>query len=193
MALRQATAERGGSRGATAGTDRAGCGRSWRCRGAPCPRSRPDLSRRRRPALKPLFSRAVGIVAWNAVRGCGCRSRAVRRATSESCRIRCGPARALPSRSVGHGRERRAVVRAVRRDVSGPRARNRTLLAHSGHEFGLWRREVSWEDGLSHEPQQSPVASPPTACPLTACRPVAALRRLPTFPMARAVTADLSL
>ena len=26
MALRQATAERGGSRGATAGTDRAGCG-----------------------------------------------------------------------------------------------------------------------------------------------------------------------
>jgi len=43
-------------------------------------------------------------------------------------------------------------------------------------------REVSWEGSLSHEPQQSPVASPPAACPLTACRPVAASRRLPTFP-----------
>ena len=54
-------------------------------------------------------------------------------------------------------------------------------------------REVSWVGGLSHEPQQSPVASPPAACPPTACRPVAASRRLPTFLMARAVTADLSL
>jgi hypothetical protein len=43
-------------------------------------------------------------------------------------------------------------------------------------------REVSWEGGLPHEPQQSAVASPPAACPLTACRPVAASRRLPTFP-----------
>ncbi len=45
--------------------------RWWRCRGASCPRSRPDLSRRRRPVLKPLFSRAVRTVAWNAVRGFG--------------------------------------------------------------------------------------------------------------------------
>jgi hypothetical protein len=29
-----------------------------------------------------------------------------------------------------------------------------------GHEFGLWRREVSWERGLSHESQRSPVVSP---------------------------------
>ena len=36
------------------------------------------FSRRRRPALKPLFLRAVRTVAWNAVRGCGCRSRAAR-------------------------------------------------------------------------------------------------------------------
>ena len=63
-----------------------------------------------------------------------------------------------------------------------PRARNRKLLAHPGHEFGLWRREVSWEGGLSHEPQQLPVASPPAVCPLTVCRPVTASRRLPTFP-----------
>jgi len=44
-----------------------------------------------------------------------------------------------------------------------PRARKRKLLAHPSHEFGLWRREVSWEGGLSHEPQQSPGASPPAA------------------------------
>jgi hypothetical protein len=62
-----------------------------------------------------------------------------------------------------------------------PRARKRKLLPHAGHEFGLWHREVSWQGGLSHESQQSPVASPPAACPLTACPPVAASRRLPTF------------
>ncbi len=33
------------------------------------PRSKPDFSPRRRPALKSLFSRAVGTVAWNSVRG----------------------------------------------------------------------------------------------------------------------------
>ena len=50
--------------------------RPWRSRGASYPRSRPDFSRRRRPALKPLFSRAVRTVARNAIRGCGCRCRA---------------------------------------------------------------------------------------------------------------------
>ena len=44
------------------------------------------------------------------LRGCGCRSRAARRATSESRRIRRGPARALLSRSAGPGRERWAEV-----------------------------------------------------------------------------------
>ena len=34
-----------------------------------------------------------------------------------------------------------------------PRARKRKLLAHPSHEFGLWRREVSWERGLPHESQ----------------------------------------
>jgi len=41
--------------------------RWWRWRGASCPRSRPGFSCRRRPVLKPLFSRAVRTVAWNAV------------------------------------------------------------------------------------------------------------------------------
>gem|GEM_PF-7010011 len=51
----------------------------WRFRGASYPRSRPDLSRQRRPVLKPPFSRAVRTVAWNAVRGCGCRAASGRR------------------------------------------------------------------------------------------------------------------
>ncbi len=50
-------------------------------RGASYPRSRPGFSRWLEPALKPLFSRAVRTVAWNAVRGCGCRCRATRRVT----------------------------------------------------------------------------------------------------------------
>ena len=45
--------------------------RSWRCRGASCPRSRPDLSRRLEPALKPLLSRAVGILAFSRLRTSG--------------------------------------------------------------------------------------------------------------------------
>ena len=53
------------------------------------------------------------------VRGCGYRSRAARLSVPERLPGRHGPARALASRSAGRGRERRAVVRAVRRGVSG--------------------------------------------------------------------------
>jgi len=53
------------------------------------------------------------------VRGCGCRSRTARLSVPERLPGRHGPARTLPSRSAGHGRERGAVVRVVRRGVSG--------------------------------------------------------------------------
>jgi hypothetical protein len=53
------------------------------------------------------------------VRGCGCRSRVVRLSVPERLPGRHGPARALPSRLAGHGRERGAAARAVRRGVSG--------------------------------------------------------------------------
>ena len=79
-----------------------------RCRGASYPRSRPGSSRWLEPALKPLFSRAVRTVAWNAIRGCGCRCRAARRVTPEKSPGRRGPARTLPSRWAGRGRERLA-------------------------------------------------------------------------------------
>jgi hypothetical protein len=93
----------------------------------------------------------------------------------------------LPDRPrIGHERDESDVA-------TTPRAFERKFLPQPGHEFGLLRREVSWERGLSHKSQQSPVVSPPAACPSTACPSVAASRRLPTFPMARAVTADLSL
>ena len=49
-----------------------------------------------------------------------------------------------------------------------PRALERKLLPRPGHEFGLWRRAVSWEGGLSRKSQQSPVVSPNAACPPTA-------------------------
>jgi len=121
------------------------------CRGASYPRSRPDVSRRRRPALIPLFSRAVRTVARNAVRGCGCRWRAARRATPE--RLPCrkwtwtssaqsvGGPRAgrddLPDRPrLGDERDESDVA-------TTPRARKRKLLPRPGHQFGLLRREVS--------------------------------------------------
>ena len=56
------------------------------------------------------------------------------------------------------------------------------LLPDPCHQFGLLGRKVSWERGWSHALQQSPVASPHTACPPTACPSVAASRGLPTFP-----------
>ena len=90
MALRQATAERGDHEERPPGPIGLYAARSWRCRGASCPRSRPDLSRRRRPALKPLCSRAVRTVAWDPVRGCGCRSRAARLSVPERLPDNCG-------------------------------------------------------------------------------------------------------
>jgi ATP-dependent Clp protease ATP-binding subunit ClpX len=45
-------------------------------------------------------------------------------------------------------------------------------------------REVSWEGGLSHESQQSAVASPHAACPPTACPSVAASHRILNVPFA---------
>jgi hypothetical protein len=47
-------------------------------------------------------------VAWNAVRGGGCRSRAAHRATPERLPGRRGPARALPSRSASRPARRAA-------------------------------------------------------------------------------------
>jgi len=95
MALRQATAEQGGSRGATVGAGRAGCDPI-----VEVPRS-------------VLFTIKAGF-------------------------------------------------------FSLAQARLETALL-ADHEFGLLRREMSWNRGLSHESQQSAVASPPAACPPTAC------------------------
>ena len=50
------------------------------------------------------------------VRGCGCRSRAARRATLERLPGRRGLSQSRPSRWAGLGRARRAEVRAVRRE-----------------------------------------------------------------------------
>jgi hypothetical protein len=51
--------------------------------------------------------------------GCGCRSRAASLSVPERLPGRHGPVRARTSRSVGHGRERRAEGLAVRRGVPG--------------------------------------------------------------------------
>ena len=114
MALRQASAERGGSREATAGAGWAGCdARFERAEEL----SRPGFSRRRRPALKPLFSRAVRTVAWNAVRGCGCRCRATRRVSQLAKRQEPPEVRQRPSRHLA--------VCVPRRLCGGDRGRHR--------------------------------------------------------------------
>jgi len=120
MALRQATAERGGSRGATAGTDRAGCGpivevprcflSTLKAGFISSARARLEtalVAGRRHPGLLPLAN------------------------------LRFEVSRLLPA------------VCDESDVATTPRARNRKLLAHPGHEFGLWRREVSWEGGLA--------------------------------------------
>ncbi len=45
--------------------------RSWRCRRASYPRSRPDFSPRLKPALKPLFLRAVRTVITRLMEAAG--------------------------------------------------------------------------------------------------------------------------
>ena len=84
MAPRQASAELSGSREATAGAGRAGCG------------PRLELPRSFFSTLKTGFpvSAQIGLEA-------------ARRVTSERLPGRHGPARVLPSHSAGHGRERK--------------------------------------------------------------------------------------
>ena len=114
------------------------------------------LSCRRRPALKPLFSRAVRTVAWDAVRGCGCRCRAARLSVPERLPGRkwtctsspqsaggpragetgggsSGSPRCVRIFRIGPG----SVMNAMSRmSPPHPRARKRKLLAHPSHEFG---------------------------------------------------------
>jgi hypothetical protein len=71
------------------------------------------FSKRAAPASVAFFWR-LRRTCPTLVRGCEYRSRATRRATPEPLRDRHGSARTYPSQSAGHGRERRAAVRAVR-------------------------------------------------------------------------------
>ena len=153
-----------------------------------------------RSALKPLFSRAVCTVAWNAseavdvdvgqldgrrLKNCpvvvdldefspvggwatGGRDGRLFERFAEMCQD-------LPDRPrLGNERDEPDVA-------TTPRALERKLLAHAGHEFGPRNPGGVVGGGLSHESQRSPVVSPPAACPSNACPPVAASRRLPTF------------
>jgi hypothetical protein len=145
------------------------------CRGASSPRSRPDVSRRLEPALKPLFSRAVRTVAWNAVRGCGCRSRAARRVTPEKSPGRKWTCTSSPQ-SVGGPRAGEigggssGSPKCVRIFRIGPgsvmKAMSRMSPPHAGHWSGNSSptraisvaqviREVSWERGFAWVPQQA--------------------------------------
>jgi hypothetical protein len=83
MALRQASAKRSGSRGAPAGNGRAGCDARFEVLRSFLSTLEAKFFGSRRPALKPIFSGTVRTVAWNAARGCGCRSRPARRATPQ--------------------------------------------------------------------------------------------------------------
>ena len=106
MALRQATAERGGSRGATAGVGRAGCDPIV------------EVPRRFLSALKAgLVSSAqagleTALLAGRPHRGMECRQRLWMSLTGSSsirrlndCPVESGPERARPSRRVARGRE----------------------------------------------------------------------------------------
>jgi hypothetical protein len=132
MALRQASAEQRGSRGATAGTGLAGCD------------ARFEVPRCFLSTLK------AGFFSWA-------------RARLETPLLAGHPHRGMGSRQ--------RLWMSITGSSSG----------EPSHEFGLWRREASWEGGLSHESQRSPAVSPPAACPPNACPLVAASRRLPTF------------
>jgi hypothetical protein len=81
--LRQASAWRGGSEGATSETGRAGCGPTVEEPRSLLPTLKVGFFSSARARLETLFSRAVRTVAWNAVRAGGYRSRAAHRATPE--------------------------------------------------------------------------------------------------------------
>jgi hypothetical protein len=76
MALRQASAERGGSRGATAGTDRARCGPIVEVPRSLLSTLKAGFFSLARARLETALFRAIRTVAWDPVRGFGCRSRA---------------------------------------------------------------------------------------------------------------------
>ena len=120
MALRQTTAERGGSRGATAGTDRAGCGPM-----VEVPRC--FLSTLKAGVFLSAQTRLeTALLAGRPHRGMECRQRLWMSITGSSsirrlkdCPVESGPERARPSRRAARGRETRAAVRAVRRGAIG--------------------------------------------------------------------------
>ena len=121
----------------------------------------------RGPALKPLFSRAVRTVAWDPVRGCGCRCRAVRRATPEGLPGRKWTSTSSPQsvdgpRAGETGDGSSGSPRCARIFRIGPgsvmNAMSRMLPLHPGHSSGNSSptramslahaiREVSWEGG----------------------------------------------
>ena len=118
--LRQATAERGGSRGATAGTDRAGCGPI-----VEVPRC--FLSTLKAGFFSPAQTDLeTALLAGRPHRGMECRQRLWMSITGSSsirrlndCPVESGPERARPSRRVARGREARA---AARDRPAGPRS-----------------------------------------------------------------------
>jgi hypothetical protein len=125
--------------------------RSWRCRGASCPHSRPDLSRRLEPALKPLCSRAVRTVAWNPVRGCSAT------ATCGRTLDRVGDAvRTATMGAPGHGREKCAPVHACGNKADASDSHQ----SHPAHLLPQPARHLG-SGGPWHTPRRAPHA--PTA------------------------------